>query len=163
MGGYHKADYKLSFSVPLDFIRCNFNISTQGSIQRIPGMINDEKVPISRNWYQLAGRLDSNISKKIDFTIRYHFRYTQNDYNGKFGSVQNNFFTHRASAQLRWILPADFTFTGGFVFDQDVSTIGLYSAKSKKSTPTSVSPCLTRNRKYDRITAKVKLPIRRRR
>ena len=126
MGGYHKADYKVSFGVPLDFIRCNFNISTQGSIQRIPGMINDEKVPISRNWYQLAGRLDSNISKKIDFTIRYHFRYTQNDYNGKFGSVQNNFFTHRASAQLRWILPADFTFTGGFVFDQDVSTIGLY-------------------------------------
>ena len=89
-------------------------------------MINDEIVPISRDWYQLAGRLDSNISKKIDFTVRYHFRYTLNDYNGKFGSVQNNFFTHRASAQLRWILPADFTFTGGFIFQQNVSTIGLY-------------------------------------
>ena len=126
MGGYHKADYKVSFGVPLDFMRCNFNISTQGSNQRIPGMINDEIVPISRDWYQLAGRLDSNISKKIDFTVRYHFRYTLNDYNGKFGSVQNNFFTHRASAQLRWILPADFTFTGGFIFQQNVSTIGLY-------------------------------------
>ena len=126
MGGYHKADYRISLGVPLDFIRCNFNISTQGSIQRIPGMINDESVPINRDWYQLAGRLDSNISKKIDFTLRYHFRYTLNDYNGKFGSVQNNFYTHRASTQLRWILPADFTFTGGFVFQQNVSTTGLY-------------------------------------
>ena len=126
MGGYHKADYKVSFGVPLDFIRCNFNISTQGSIQRIPGMINDESVPINRDWYQLAGRLDSNISKKIDFTLRYHFRYTLNNYNGKFGSVENNFFNHRASAELRWILPLDFTFTGGFIFSQNVSTQGTY-------------------------------------
>ena len=126
MGGYHKADYKVSFGVPLDLIRCNFNISTQGSIQRIPGMINDESVPINRDWYQLAGRLDSNISKKIDFTLRYHFRYTLNNYNGKFGSVENNFFNHRASAQLRWILPLDFTFTGGFIFSQNVSTQGSY-------------------------------------
>ena len=126
MGGYHKADYKVSFGVPLDLIRCNFNISTQGSIQRIPGMINDESVPINRDWYQLAGRLDSNINKKIDFTLRYHFRYTLNNYNGKFGSVENNFFNHRASAQLRWILPLDFTFTGGFIFSQNVSTQGQY-------------------------------------
>ena len=32
----------------------------------------------------------------------------------------------QASAQLRWILPLDFTFTGGFVFQQNTSTKGLY-------------------------------------
>ena len=126
MGGYHRLNFKASLGLPLDFMRCNFNIAASGSLQKIPGMINEEKVPINRNWFQLAGRLDSNISKKIDFTIRYHFRYTMNDYNGKFGSVENNFFTHRASAQLRWILPLDFTFTGGFIFQQNVSTQGLY-------------------------------------
>lgn len=126
MGGYHKAEYRVSLGIPLDFIRCNFNISTQGAIQRIPGMINEESVPINKDSYQISGRLDSNISKKIDFTIRYYFRYTLNSYNGKFGSVQNNFYTHRASTQLRWILPADFTFTGGFVYQQNVSTSGLY-------------------------------------
>ena len=126
MGGYHKASYKVSFGFPIDFIKCNMNVSTQGSIQQIPGMINDEKVPINRSWFQAAARMDSNISKKIDFTLRYHFRYTINSYNGKFGSVQNNFYSHRASAQLRWILPLDFTFTGGFVFQQNTSTKGLY-------------------------------------
>lgn len=126
MGGYHKLNFKASVGLPLDFMKCNLNITANGSVQKIPGMINDEKVPINRNWFQIAGRIDSNISKKIDFTLRYHFRYTMNDYNGKFGSVENNFFTHRASAQLRWIMPLDFTFTGGFVFQQNVSTKGLY-------------------------------------
>ena len=126
MEGYHKANYKVTFGFPIDFMLCNMNISTQGSIQRIPGMINEEKVPINRNWFQVAARMDSNISKKIDFTLRYHFRYTMNEYNGKFGNVQNNFYTHRASAQLRWVLPLDFTFTGGFVFQQNISTQGQY-------------------------------------
>ena len=126
MDGYHKANYKVTFGFPIDFMLCNMNISTQGSIQRIPGMINEEKVPINRNWFQVAARMDSNISKKIDFTLRYHFRYTMNEYNGKFGNVQNNFYTHRASAQLRWVLPLDFTFTGGFVFQQNISTQGQY-------------------------------------
>ena len=126
MGGYHKMYFKASLGLPLDFIRCNCNLAVSGSVQKIPGMINDEKVPINRDWFQIAGRLDSNISKKIDFTLRYYFQYTMNDYNGKFGSVENNFFTHRASAQLRWILPLDFTFTGGFVFQENVSTQGLY-------------------------------------
>ena len=126
MSGYHKLNFKASLGLPLDFLRCNFNIIADGSLQKIPGMINEEKVPVNRNWFQIAGRLDSNISKKTDFTLRYHFRYTMNDYNGKFGRVENNFFTHRASAQLRCILPMDFTFTGGFVFQQNVSTTGLY-------------------------------------
>ena len=126
MGGYHKVNFKAALGLPLDFMRCNSNIAVSGAVQKIPGMINDEKVPINRNWFQVSGRVDSNISKKIDFTLRYFFRYTMNDYNGKFGSVENNFFTHRASAQLRWILPLDFTFTGGFVFQQNVSTQGLY-------------------------------------
>ena len=126
MSGYHKLNFKASLGLPLDFLRCNFNIIADGSLQKIPGMINEEKVPVNRNWFQIAGRLDSNISKKTDFTLRYHFRYTMNDYNGKFGRVENNFFTHRTSAQLRCILPMDFTFTGGFVFQQNVSTTGLY-------------------------------------
>ena len=68
MGGYHKMYFKASLGLPLDFIRCNCNLAVSGSVQKIPGMINDEKVPINRDWFQIAGRLDSNISKKI---VRY--------------------------------------------------------------------------------------------
>ena len=127
MSGYHKMNFKSSFSLPLDFIRCNFNIGEETSLQKIPGMINGEKVPIARNWYQLSGRLDSNISKEIDFTLSYSSRYTSNQYSGKFGSISNNFITHKASAQLRWILPWEFVFTGGFVYNNIRSIDNLYN------------------------------------
>lgn len=127
MEGYRKINFKSSFAMPVDFLRCNFNIGAQASIQRIPGMINEEKVPINRNWFQLSGRLDSNISKEIDFTVSYQARYTMNDYNGKFGSVSNNFLTHRVLAELKWIIFRDFTFTGAFVYKNFRNTEGRYN------------------------------------
>ena len=127
MEGYRKIYFKSSFAMPIDFMRCNFNIGAQASVQRIPGMINEERVPINRNWFQLSGRLDSNISKEIDFTISYQARYTMNDYNGKFGSVTNNFFSHRVSAEIKWIFLRDFTFTGAFVYKNFKNTENRYN------------------------------------
>jgi hypothetical protein len=127
MSGCHKMTAKTNFSMPIDFLRCNFNIGAQTSIQRLPGMINEEKVPINRNWYQVYGRLDSNISKNIDFTIGYNARYTINDYSGKFGKVQNNFITHHAYAELKCIFLERFTFTGGFVYKNFRNTEGRYN------------------------------------
>jgi hypothetical protein len=65
LGGYHKMSFKSAFAMPIDPIRCNFNIGLQTSIQRLPSMINGEFTPINRNWFQLSGRLDSNISRNI--------------------------------------------------------------------------------------------------
>ena len=127
MGGYHKMLFKTSFAMPVDFLMCNFNIGAQASLQRLPGMINEEKVPIERNWYQLSGRLDSNISKDIDFTVSYSARYTSNQYSGKFGSIDNSFITHRAQAQIRYIMPWEFVFTGGFIYSNTRSIKGLYN------------------------------------
>ena len=127
MGGYHKMLFKTSFAMPVDFIMCNFNIGAQASLQRLPGMINEEKVPIERNWYQLSGRLDSNISKDIDFTVSYSARYTSNQYSGKFGSIDNSFITHKAQAQIRYIMPWEFVFTGGFIYSNTRSIKGLYN------------------------------------
>lgn len=127
MGGYRKMLFKTAFAMPVDFLKCNFNIGAQASLQRLPGMINDEKVPINRNWYQLSGRLDSNISKETDFTISYSARYTSNQYSGKFGSVDNSFFTHRVRAQIRCVLPWEFVFTGGFIYSNTRSINSLYN------------------------------------
>ena len=134
LGGYHKATLKTAFAMPLDFLRCNFNIGATASIQRLPGMINESYVPINRNWFQIVGRLDSNISRNIDFTVSYTARYTMNEYTGKIkqdgmyvpNKVENNFITHRAMARLKLILPLDFTFTGAFVYRNVKSTLGLY-------------------------------------
>ena len=127
MPGYHKLMFKSNFAMPIDFLRCNFNIGAQASIQRLPGMINEEVVPINRNWYQLSGRLDSNISKQLDFTISYFARYTLNDYSGKFGTVTNNLITHQASAKIKWMFLKRYTFTGAFVFKNHRSTEGRYN------------------------------------
>ena len=127
LGGYHKLITKASFSMPVDFLRCNFNIGTQASIQRLPGMINGDYIPIKRDYYQLSGRLDSNISKNIDFTIGYTASYNMNEYSGKFGKVENNFVTQRATARIKWIFLRNFTFTGGFVYKNQKSTQGLYN------------------------------------
>ena len=130
LGGYNKLSAKISFGMPLSIMRCNFNITAQTDIQRIPGMINEEFVPINRNWYQLTGRLDSNISKNIDFTISYYTRYSTNEYSGKYGMNRNNFFTHRALAQIKYIFLKDFTFTGAFVY-KNVSSIRKTDEKYK--------------------------------
>ena len=127
LGGYHKLWAKASYSMPIDFMRCNLNLSAQGSLQRLPGMINGEYVPIKRDYFQLAGRLDSNISKNIDFTIGYNATYNMNEYSGKFGKVENNFITQRASASIKWIFLRNFTFTGGFIYKNYKSTQGLYN------------------------------------
>jgi hypothetical protein len=127
MSGYHKLMFKSNFSMPIDFLRCNFSLGTQASIQRLPGMINEEKVPINRNWFQLLGRLDSNISRQLDFTVYYIARYTMNDYSGKFGKVTNNFITHHLHSKLKWTFAKRFTFTGAFVFKNFKNTEGRYN------------------------------------
>ena len=134
LGGYHKLTFKSSFALPIDFLRCNFRIGTQASVQRLPGMINADYVPINRNWFQLSGRLDSNISKNIDFTLSYQARYVMNEYTGKkmtggefaANKVENNFVFHRAGADIKVIFLQNFTFTGAFVYKKYKSTQGLY-------------------------------------
>ena len=134
LGGYHKLMVKGSFAMPLDFIRCNFRLGAQASVQRLPGMINGDYVPINRNWFQLSGRLDSNISKNIDFTLNYQARYVMNEYTGKkkvgdeyvANKVDNNYMFHRFSAELKWIFLRNFTFTGAFVYKKNQSISGLY-------------------------------------
>ena len=133
--GYHKLLFKSSFSMPIDFLRCNFRIGAQASVQRLPGMINGDYVPINRNWFQLSGRLDSNISKKIDFTVSYQARYVMNEYTGKIkvgseyvaNKVENNYMFHRLGIELKWIFLKNFIFTGAFVYKKNKSTQGLYN------------------------------------
>ena len=134
LGGYHKMMFRTAFAMPVDLIRCNFNIGAQASLQRLPGMINGDYVPVNRNWFQLAARLDSNISKEIDFTVSYQARYTMNEYTGKIRKdgeyvarkVENNFVSHRALAQLRWVFFKNWTFSGAFLYKKYKSTQGLY-------------------------------------
>ena len=92
-------------------------------------MVNEAYVPVNSNWYQLGGRLDSNISRNIDFRIGYDARYTSNEYNGRYGLVQNNFYYHRVYGKLKWIFVRDFTFSAAAQFRNMVSLENLYNDK----------------------------------
>ena len=92
------------------------------------------RIPINRNWFQLSGRLDSNISRNIDFTVGYIAKYSMNEYTGKIKKdgryvahkVDNNNIAHRLSVQLKWIFLKNYTFTGAFIYRQLTSVRNLY-------------------------------------
>ena len=127
--GYYKFYSRASYSIPVTFIRCNFNVNATVSLRQIPSMVNGSYVPVNNNWYQLGARLDSNISKYIDFVVGYDARYTSNEYNGKYGLRQNNFMYHRISAKLKWIFYGNFTLSAAAQYRNTVSLEGRYNDK----------------------------------
>ena len=127
--GYHKILLKGSFGVPVSFLRCNLNLNGYISMNQLPSMVNEDFVPIRTNKYQIGGRLDSNISKYFDFTLGYTARYNSNEYNGKFGLVKNNYFTHTTKGKVKWLLDKGITFTGGAQYIQSKSIDARYNDK----------------------------------
>ena len=127
--GYYKLYTKTSYTIPVPWIRCNFNVNATVSMKQVPSMVNGTYVPVNNNWYQLGGRLDSNISKEIDFRIGYDARYTLNEYNGKYGLQQNNFYYHRVYGKLKWIFAESFTFSAAAQYRNMVSLEKLYDDK----------------------------------
>jgi hypothetical protein len=124
--GYYKLYTRLGYTIPITLIRCNFNVNATASLKQMPSMVNGDFVPVKTHWYQLGGRLTSNISKNLDFMLAYEARYSMNQYNGKFGLRQNNYYFHRVSGKLKWIFLDGFTFTGAAQYRRFVSTAGLY-------------------------------------
>ncbi|MBR5104602.1 MAG: outer membrane beta-barrel protein [Bacteroidales bacterium] len=129
LSGYYKLYTKTSYTIPITWLRCNFNIHAAVFMKQVPNMVNEAYVPVNSNWYQLGGRLDSNISRNIDFRIGYDARYTSNEYNGRYGLVQNNFYYHRVYGKLKWIFVRDFTFSAAAQFRNMVSLENLYNDK----------------------------------
>ena len=127
--GYYKFYTKTSYTIPVTWLRCNFNVHAAVSLKQMPNMVNGAHVPVNNNWYQLGGRLDSNISKNIDFRIGYDARYASNEYSGKYGLVQNNFYYHRVYAKLKWIFVRDFTLSTAAQYRNMVSLEKLYNDK----------------------------------
>lgn len=127
--GYNNFHMRVAYGMPVDFLRCNLNINGTMQLKQLPSLVNGEYVPVRNNWYQLEGRLDSNISKNLDFMVGYNARYSQNQYSGKFGLISNDYLLHRVSAKIKWIFAGGFTLTGAAQYRQCVNTEGLYNDK----------------------------------
>jgi glutamine amidotransferase-like uncharacterized protein len=89
-------------------------------------MVNGDYVPVNNNWYQLGGRIDSNISRNLDFSAGYEARYSSNEYSGKFGVRHNNYVFHRVTAKVKWVFGGGFTLSAAAQYKRFVSVLGLY-------------------------------------
>ncbi|SFT86621.1 CarboxypepD_reg-like domain-containing protein [Algoriphagus locisalis] len=114
LDGYKDFRSWVSYGIPLDFVKSNFNINGGFSSTKRPGMVNNQ---ISFNNSQRISTgisLSSNISDQIDFNIstRFSFNNVENTLNE---SLNNNFYNQRSRLNLSWII------WEGFIYRLDVN------------------------------------------
>ncbi len=114
LSGYTSVRTFLTYGMPVNKLKSNFNVNGGFSYTRTPGLINN-LTNYSNNYALNAGVvLSSNISEKIDFTISYSGNYNivKNTLQQK---SNNNYFNHSASAKFNW------QFWKGFVLNTSIS------------------------------------------
>lgn len=125
LDGYRSFEARTSIGFPLTFISSNLNISLGATYSDVPIRLNgnDElmnNLTVSTDW-----TLGSNISENVDFTIRYNLSYSDN----KAGRavLNNQFLSHRATANFKAVLPLGFTLTTSGVYTQYVGITNGYN------------------------------------
>lgn len=142
-GGWNLST-RITYGMPLTAIKCNFNVSVGVRYTTHPAAIYslgaDQKTMLSnienhifqtnmaRNLgYTFRATLSSNISEKVDFTI-----FWRGGYNKAWNALQtsqqkNTYFSHTASADIKVVLPRQFTITASAQYSQYVGFTTKYN------------------------------------
>lgn len=141
MDGYWQLRTHLSYGLPVNFMKCNLNLMagvsytiTPSAIYRsgatqadlLTNMVNHvfDTNKAKNIGYDASVTLGSNISEKIDFTVQWSGTYNQawntmaRGAGGK--NAKNNYFSHVASGNLKWVFGKDFTLTLAMSYTQYV-------------------------------------------
>jgi hypothetical protein len=112
LDGYMNLRSFVNFSIPLKFIKSNFNLNTGVSYSKLPGMINYELNETKNTTYTLGSVIASNVSQYVDFTVSYAASFS--DVTNKLNAMQNSkYFSHVAGVQFNlltkngWFLQND--------------------------------------------------------
>ena len=112
LDGYTNLRSFINFSVPLKFIRSNFNLNTGISYNKLPGMINKQLNETKNTTYSLGSVIASNVSQYVDFTVEYQANFS--DVQNKLTPDQNSkYFSHNARVSFNlltkngWFLQND--------------------------------------------------------
>ena len=136
MNGFWRLTGRLSLGLPLTFMKSNINMTAGVDYATTPTMLKiqegDEREVIEYNsleWlkgakinsiesisYSFNAVLGSNISENLDFTLSWNGTY--DDVSGTLAGFNNKYFMHRASGQIKAVLPLGFTLTGNCLFTQ---------------------------------------------
>lgn len=119
LGGYHRMEGKITCGFPVPFFRSNLNLRGSVTINRLPGIIDGEYVPVHRSNYLIAADLSSNIGEDLDFRIGYAGAYIEGEFSTGAGRISNNYFSQCAEGEIKWCFGKGFFFLGSLSYLQN--------------------------------------------
>ena len=117
----------LSFGLPLNFMKCNFNISGGVHYSQSPSLVNGQVNTASNIGYNARVVLGSNISENIDFTLSWHGGYNQAKNSLASRGGANEYFNHSATGTFKAVLLGGFTFTASANYVQNIGFTNKYN------------------------------------
>ncbi len=151
LDNYWKFRNILSYGVPLDFMKCNMNLSAGLTYDIIPsiygGIVLDDGTVtsgvgssgamqevltynVNEMTYKAGVTLGSNISENIDFTLKWNGNYTEaaNSVTADNTTPSKNvYFNQTASATMKFVFGGGFTFTGAATYKQYFGITDTYN------------------------------------
>jgi hypothetical protein len=130
MDGYYNLRTHISYGFPVSPIKCNLNLSAGVNYSHTPSMIDGQMNYTSNMGYDARMSLGSNISENIDFTIEWNGTFNdarQSLVKGNMRNAHNQYFSHTASGQLKWVFWKGFTLTGAVNYNQYIGFTNDYN------------------------------------
>lgn len=112
MGGYWDVRGYVSYGFPVKLLRSNLNINVQAKLGETPSRMNGADTKMNERYLGGGAVLGSNISRDVDFTVRYNGSYNVTNSTASGISNKNKFVEHYATASLKWVVWKGITFTG---------------------------------------------------
>ncbi len=125
LDGYWLYEGRASIGFPVKWLGSNLNVAVGATYATVPARVNGGR-DMMRN---LAGyahlTLGSNISENVDFTVDWRGSYSTA--RSSLAVLNNNYFTHSASANVKIVLPLGFTLSTNASFTQYVGFTNRYN------------------------------------
>ena len=125
LDGYRSFEGRTSIGFPVQFISSNLNISLGATYSDVPIRLNGNDELMNNLTAYTDWTLGSNISENVDFTLRYRLSYSDNKAGREV--LNNQFISHRATANVKVVLPLGFTITTSGIYTQYLGITNGYN------------------------------------
>ena len=117
----------LSYGLPLNFMKCNFNIMGGVHYSENPSLVNGQVNTASNIGYNARVVLGSNISENVDFTLSWNGGYNQAMNSLAEKGSRNEYFNHTATGTFKAVFLGGFTFTASASYVQYIGFTNNYN------------------------------------
>lgn len=118
MDGYWNVRTRLSYGLPVGWLKSNFNVSAGVNYSVTPSSIDGQRNDASNVGITTGVVLGSNISENVDFTLSWNGTYNQARNSLAASAGKNRYFDHAAQGSAKFLLPLGFTLTASVAYTQ---------------------------------------------